>query len=37
MGSFSATFMLFELDKCKRVIFHDTEEIWTGIGLSSQN
>ena len=37
MGSFWATFMLFELDKCKRVIFHDTEEIWRGIGLSSQN
>ena len=37
MGSFSATFMLLELDKCKRVIFHDTEEIWRGIGLSSQN
>ena len=36
MGSFSAKYILFELKKCRGVIFHETEEgykIWRGIDL----
>ena len=40
MGSFWAKYILFELKKFRRVIFHETEEgykIWRGIDSSFQN
>ena len=40
MGSFWAKYILFELKKCRGVIFHETEEgykIWRGINLSFKN
>ena len=40
MGPFWAKYILFELEKYRGVIFHDTEEwckIWRGIDLSFQN
>ena len=40
MGSFWAKYILFELKKYRRIIFHETEEeykIWRGIELSFQN
>ena len=40
MGSFWAKHILFELKKCRGVIFHENEEeynIWRGIDLSFQN
>ena len=40
LGSFCAKYILFELEKYKGVIFHDTEgwyTIWKGIDLSLQN
>ena len=40
MGSFWAKYILFELKKCRGVIFHDTEggyKIWRGIDLSFEN
>ena len=40
MISFRAKYILFELKKYRRVIFHETEEgykIWRGIDLSFQN
>ena len=40
MRSFSAKYILFELEKYREVIFHDNEEwckIWRGIELSFQN
>ena len=40
MGSFWTKYILFELKKYRRVIFHETEEgykIWRGMDLSFQN
>ena len=40
IGSFRAKYILFELKKCRGVIFHETEEeykIWTGMDLPFQN
>ena len=40
MGSFWAKYILFELKKYRRAIFHETEhgyKIWRGIDLSFQN
>ena len=40
MGSFWAKYILFELEKYRRVIFHDTEKwrkIWRGNDLPFQN
>ena len=40
MGSFGTKYILFELEKYREVIFHETKEgykIWRGIDLSFQN
>ena len=40
MGSFWAKYILFEIKKYRRIIFHETEEgykIWRGADFSFQN